>query len=93
MVVGLSMTEVLVLSFTERLRPPASGLVSSTFPSGHDSRGAVGSTTRTMSPTLKFFCTLPYFCLLEQQKVFLRPSMPEEISHILDLFPTSSGRG
>ncbi len=60
---GHSMIEVFVWSFTEQIRPLASGLVSSTLPNGHDPRGALGSTTRTTSPMLKFFLAFVHFCL------------------------------
>src|SRR4029434_8772405 len=63
LVMSLSRTEVFVLSFTDRTRPLASGFVSSTLPNGQDPRGAVGSTTRTTSPTLRFLFSEVHFCL------------------------------
>ena len=91
LVMGLSRTDVFVWTFTEWTRPFPSGLASSTLRNSQDPQGAVGSTTRTMSPTFRFFFTDVHFCLSCCKRRFLGPSAPEEVSQVLDLFPSASG--
>lgn len=62
-VTGLSYTPVLVLIFTVLTSPFESGRTSSTLPRTQDPRGAVLSTTITMSPTVKSLLILVHFCL------------------------------
>lgn len=54
LMMGRSRTLVLVLIFTDRTRPLASGMVSITLPSIHDPLGAVESTIITISPVWMF---------------------------------------
>lgn len=60
---GRSIILVFVCSLTDRTIPSESGFVSRILASGHKDRGEVGSTTNTISPTLRLVFALDHFCL------------------------------